>query len=728
MAFTALVATTLLLMPKPLAAAAPTPFSTFLQENASISGIGHDASGNIFIVGTANDSPIPGHGVDIFAARLDPSATKVAYFVYLGGSGADSAQALAVDPQGNAYITGSTSSSDFPVTSGFSGPVPSNTLCPFAMKLDPNGAVVYATFFAGAVFGYGQAIAADSGGNVIISGGTHAEGVFVTKLDASGTKTLFSLTNVGGNHIALGPQGDIWISGSTTSTSYPTTPGAFQTTFTPSFSCGPEGMCVPSFQQYVTRISADGTKLVFSTFITGTNGATNFGLAVDGSGNAYVTGTGAYAPTGAPTQLSGYPFSVPATAADRTGLFLTKLDPTGSKVLWSVRQGGNLVALDAGGNPVVGGSFVPVTGTAYSPPGSIFPPPPPTGNTPAACLPNGLTVQSIAYVQSFSAQDGSTTVTRLLSATQATASAMAVEPDGRILLAGSTLFPDVPLTPGVVFSDAVATRTAPGAFLAAFDMTQPAASQQLACVTDSATFWQVGPVAPGQLLSLFGNGLGPLTGVSGMAPGQTTAPTSLANVQITFDGFPAPLLYVSSSQINVQVPFAVSHQASTVMTVSIRPDAASAYAPVAARMFAITPSSPSLFLDLSVMPMNCSAVPAGAFVFLAVALNSDGSRNGCGNPAKPGSTVTVFVNGVPTPLSTQVRVWGGASSLAAGPLVPAPGTIAGVYQLPIQLPGTTAAGLQGVMLDVEITGIPAGPLIYSNTIYQQTAALVWMKQ
>jgi hypothetical protein len=109
-------------------------------------------------------------------------------------------------------------------------------------------------------------------------------------------------------------------------------------------------------------------------------------------------------------------------------------------------------------------------------------------------------------------------------------------------------------------------------------------------------------------------------------------------------------------------------------------------------------------------------------------LNSDGSRNGCGNPAKPGSTVTVFVNGVPPAFSGQVRVWGGASSLAAGPLVPAPGVIAGVYQLPIQLPGTTAAGLQGVMLDVEITGITAGPLVYSNTIYQQTAALVWMKQ
>jgi uncharacterized protein (TIGR03437 family) len=657
--------------------------------------------------------------VDIFAARLDPSATKVAYFVYLGGSGTDSALALAVDPQGNAYITGSSGSSDFPVTAGFSGPVPSDTVCPFAVKLDPNGAVVYATFFAGAVFGSGQAIAVDSGGNVIISGGTNAQGVFVTKLDASGTKILFSLTNVGGNHIALGPQGDIWISGNTVSTSYPTTPGAFQTTVTLSLSCAPEGRCGPSFQQYLTRISADGSRLVFSTFITGTNGASNSGLAVDGSGNAYVTGTGAY---------SGYPFSAPATATDRTGLFLTKLDPTGSKVLWSVRQGGNLVALDAGGNPVVGGGFVPVTGPANSPPGSNFPPPPPTGSTPAACLPNGLTVQGIAYVQSFSAQDGSTAVTRLLSATEATASAMAVEPDGRILLAGSTLFPDVPLSPGVVFSDAAAQRTASGAFLAAFDLTQPAASQQLGCVTDSATFWQVGPVAPGQLLSLFGNGLGPLTGVSGIAPGQTTAPTSLANVQITFDGVAAPLLYVSSSQINVQVPFAVTQKASTVMTVSIRSDAASAYAPVATRMFAVTPSSPSLFLDLSVMPINCSAVPDGGFVFLAVALNSDGSRNGCGNPAKPGSTVIVFVNGVPPPLSSQVEVRAGALSLAAGPLVPAPGAIAGVYQLPIQLPETMASGLQGVMLDVEITGIPAGPLIYSNTIYQQTAALVWMKQ
>ena len=90
--------------------------------------------------------------------------------------------------------------------------------------------------------------------------------------------------------------------------------------------------------------------------------------------------------------------------------------------------------------------------------------------------------------------------------------------------------------------------------------------------------------------------------------------------------------------------------------------------------------------------------------------------------------MTVFVNGVPPPLSSQVDVRAGALSLAAGPLVPAPGTIAGVYQLPIQLPGTTASGLKGVMLDVEITGITAGPLVYSNTIYQQTAALVWMKQ
>jgi uncharacterized protein (TIGR03437 family) len=351
------------------------------------------------------------------------------------------------------------------------------------------------------------------------------------------------------------------------------------------------------------------------------------------------------------------------------------------------------------------------------------------------CLPNRTTVQSVAYVQSFRAQDGSTAATQLLSATEANAYAMAVEPDGRILLSGYTELPDVPLSPGVVFSDAVTQRTVPGAFLAAFDLSQPAGGPQLGCVTDAVTAAPIGPAAPGQLLSLFGAGLGPQTGISGFAAGQTSLPTSLANVQVTFDGLPAPLLYVSSGQINVQVPFEVAQNASTVMTVSIGPDSVT-------RMFAVASSNPSVFLDMSVSVAGCDLSYVGDVVFAAVALNSDGSRNSCANPAKPSTSVTIFLNGVaaklggtgsitgpnPDPFSSQVDVRSDMVSLAAGPLFPAPGMIAGISQLSVQLPAISVPGLRAVSLGVAIDGIRAFPLEgYNGTLYQ-TAVLVWVKQ
>jgi uncharacterized protein (TIGR03437 family) len=764
----AFVAVVLFFMSAPVAAAPPAPFSTFLVANATVQGMGHDAAGNIFVLGTVTNSPIPGRATSLFAARLDPNATTAAYFVYLGSGSADQAAALAVDGQGNAYITGSTTSNDFPVTSGFSGPFQSGAV-PFVIKLDPNGAVVYATLFAGAVAAIPTAIAVDSAGNVVISGiglrsytPTSAvfssnglnDSLFAAKLDPSGTKVLFAALGVGGSQIALGPQGDIFLAGTAPSTPfppYPTAPGAYQTTFSPI--CLPGGLfgCDYSSPQHVTRLSADGTQLIYSTFLTGPSGAENSGLAVDSAGNAYVTGT---ATTYYPAATTDYPYTVTPGAGDRIGMFLSKLDPTGSKLLWSVQQGGSSLALDADGNLVVGGYSL--TGPAYN---GFGPAPPPAGNTPAACLPNGTTVSSSAYVQRFNALDGSTIATQLLSTTVSFSAipAVAVEPDGRILLAGDSAYPDVPLSPGVVFSEAAAQPTAQGLFLAAFDLSQPAAGPQLGCVTYAATLALVGPVAPGQLVTLFGYELGPQAGVSGFASNQTSFPTSLANVQVTFDGVPAPLLYVSSSQINAQVPFEVASNASTVMTVSVAPDSASAYSTAATRMFAVAGSSPSLFVDMSVPPANCSPLAFSFSGFASlVALNSDGSLNGCGNPAKPGSTVTVFLNGVaampngsfpftgsitgpnPGPIASQVDVRGGSAlvsngdvaSLAAGPLFAVPGSIAGVDQLAIQLPASAASGLQAVSLAVTINGVPAAPLAYEpqTAPATQQVVIVWVEQ
>ncbi|HEY1184040.1 MAG TPA: SBBP repeat-containing protein [Bryobacteraceae bacterium] len=738
-------------------ASAPAPFSTFLLANASLQGMGHDAAGNIYVLGTVTNSPIPGRATSLFAARFDPNATTTTYFVYLG-SGSDVAGGLAVDAQGNAYITGNTTSNDFPVTSGFRGSSSIGAV-PFAIKLDPNGAVVYATLFAGAVSGNPTAIAVDSSGSVVISGvglqsytPTSAvflsDDLFVVKLDPSGTKVVFASLGVSGSQIALGPEGDIFLAGTVPGGlyPYPATPGAYQTTFAPE--CLPAMFgCDFSSAQHVTHLSADGTQLLYSTYLSGPSGADNFGLAVDSAGNAYVTGTATTYVTGATTTTTDYPYTVTPGAGGRIGLFLTKLDPTGSKLLWSVPQGGTSLALDAGGNPVVGGYSL--TGPAYSAYGRT---PPPAGNTPAACLPNGTTVPSSVYVQRFNAQDGSLAATELLSTTVSSSAlpALAVEPDGRILLAGDSASPDVPLSPGVVFSQAAAQRAVPGVFLAAFDLSAPPSGPQLSCVTDAATLGLIGPVAPGQLVTLFGYELGPQTGVTGSASGQTLLPTSLGNVQVTFDGVPAPLLYVSSSQINVQVPFEVAQPLEvapqTVMTVSIAPDAASAYSIAATRTFAVAGSSPSLFVDTSVPPPNCVPVTFSGFASL-VALNSDGSLNGCGNPAQPGSMVTVFLNGVAAepnngffpitgsitvsntgPLGNQVDVRGGSAlvpngdvaSLAAGPLFPVAGAIAGVDQLAIQLPGIGASGLQAISLAVAIDGIPAAPLA--------AEVIVWMKQ
>jgi len=707
----------------------PGPFSTFLQQKAGTpQAVGHDAAGNIIAVWNS-DSAIPGHGMDLVAAKFDASAANLLYFVELGGSGGDTvATALAVDAQGNAYITGATGAANFPVTTGFNGQAPANTAYPFAVKLSPGGTIVYATLYAGAAAAEPLAIAADSSGDAVISGlattaYTATAGAvsvadaacgscepFVTKLDPSGSKILFSAVGVGGGQVVLGPQGDIFIAGSTSSAAYPTTAGAYQTSFTPSVVCGSEGFCMPSSVPYVSRLSADGSKLVYSTLLSGSE-ATCFGLAVDSAGDAYVTGT---------TSFQDYPFT-PASPGDRPGLFLAKLDPSGSRVLWSVKQGGTALALDASGNPIVGGSFLPTTIPASYSPAQTFPPPPPTGSTPVECLPNGITVRSMAYVQRFSAQDGSTLATQLLSATQATANAVTIEPDGRVVLAGRTSFPDVPLSAGVVFSNSVAQRTASGGFLAAFDLSQTAAGPQLGCVLDAATLLPIGPVAPGQLISLFGSQLGPDTGVA--APDPTSPPASLSNVQVSFDGVPAPLLYVSSRQVNVQAPPAVMQdllqQGSTVMTVSIDSH------PVLTRMFAVTGSSPSVFgSTYGGTRAGCPAV--SPVWFQAIALNSDGSVNSCANPAPPGSAVTLFLHGAGVS-SGQIGVSAGPVSLAAGPLLQAPGMIDGVDMLAVALPQTDLAGLQPVPLAISAGDTPAAPFVYSGGAFQEPV-VVWMSR
>jgi hypothetical protein len=395
---------------------------------------------------------------------------------------------------------------------------------PFVAKFSANGDLVCSYLFSSGIAAQTAAIAVDSKGGVIVTGQSTAgsfpstpssysftasgDQAFITKVDATGTKVLFPATGVGGSDIALDPTGDIVVAGNTISKSYPAMDGAYQTTFKPASFCAfPCQLPLPASEQYVSKLSADGTKLIFSTFLTGSGGSQNMGLAVDASGDAWVTGE---------TASADYPYTVAASADSQPDTFTTELDPTGSRVILSVQHGGSGIAFDPAGNVLLAGSF----GTPFMSPiiqNIAIPGPPPTGNTPPQCLPGSSGFFSDAFALRISGGSGNVLGAKIMTGTSLTGVSIAVDAQGSIYLAGLSLLPDVALSPGVIFSDAVALRTVPVTFLARIDLSESA----VGCVTDSSSFAPNGPVAPGQLLTIFGKGIGPVDPAVGLPESAT---------------------------------------------------------------------------------------------------------------------------------------------------------------------------------------------------------------
>jgi hypothetical protein len=204
---------------------------------------------------------------------IDP---VLAYSTYLGGNITDVGYGIAVDSAGNAYVTGNTSSTDFPTTPGAFATTKNSVDDAFVTKLNASGtALVYSTYLGGngtngTDVGYG--IAVDSAGNAYVTGATlstdlpttpgafettnnGSDDTFVTKLNASGTGLVYS-TYLGGNSadfgygIAVDLAGNAYVTGETNSTDFPTTPGAFDTTDN------------PGRDVFVTKLNASGTALV----------------------------------------------------------------------------------------------------------------------------------------------------------------------------------------------------------------------------------------------------------------------------------------------------------------------------------------------------------------------------------------------------------------------------------------------------------------------------------
>jgi Beta-propeller repeat len=244
------------------------------------------------------------HGVDdAFVSKLNSSGSALMYSTYLGGREDDVANGVALDSSGSAYVTGITLSHDFPTTAGaFQTAFGAGFNHGFVSKLNSSGsALVYSTFLGGGVSDFGSGIALDSSGNAYVTGVTSSadfpttagafqstlggnSDAFVSKFNSSGSALLYS-TYLGGDGddfgdgIALDSSGNAYVTGSTSSADFPTTAGAFQSTLG------------GNSDAFVSKFNSNGSTLIYSTYLGGGQDDVGFGVAADSSGGAYIAGS-----------------------------------------------------------------------------------------------------------------------------------------------------------------------------------------------------------------------------------------------------------------------------------------------------------------------------------------------------------------------------------------------------------------------------------------------------
>jgi hypothetical protein len=290
--------------------------------------------------------------MDAFVTKLTPAGNALSYSTYLGGSDSDTAYGIALDGAGSVYVTGLTSSTNYPTQSAYQVTLKGSQDA-FVTKLTPAGnALVYSTYLGGSGVDYGDAIAVDGAGSAYVAGSTQSadfpsqspyqvdlkgsRDAFVTKLVPAGSALVYS-TYLGGSGedwgsgIAVDGAGSAYVMGNTTSTDFPTR-SPYQATY--------QGGSTDTF---VTKLAPPGNALVYSTYLGG-NGDdwVMNGLVVDGAGSAYVSGQ---------TKSINFPTQSPYQATNHGSLdsFVTKLGPPTTRV---GAYGSGLWRLDANGNGV----------------------------------------------------------------------------------------------------------------------------------------------------------------------------------------------------------------------------------------------------------------------------------------------------------------------------------------------------------------------------------------
>ena len=646
-------------------------YSSFLggAGNDGVFSIALDRLGNIYVAGItlSLDFPkttgtVPGRSFpgasDAFVAKMNPQGTALIYATYLGGSDEDAAMSIAVDTAGNAYLTGGTNSKDFPVTPGafqerFGGtgghsapPFSHPSGDGFAAKLNPTGsALIYSSYLGGTGVDHGYGIAVDSAGTAYVAGSTESPNfpvtpgvvqstghgsteVFVVRINSAGTGLLYS-TYLGGSGedeafaLALDSSGSAYVTGVTSSDDFPVTAGAFQSRRSAGRS-----------SSFVAKLNSAGTALAYATYLGGVESSSRLeftyalGLAVDSNGSAYVAGV--TAATNFPVTAGAFQ-SGSKPGLEVAGAFVTQFNPAGSALVYSSKFGGTggaigyAIAVDKSGDAYVTGKSLaygngrwidfPTTPDAVQRCG--------TGN-PGAFLVRLGAGGMLRYASQLGGGPRGSMGT-----------AIALDTQGRVYVAGSTNAPSFPVTSGAVQTafggrsdDFDATNLYPfagDAFLTQVDLAAQSPFT-LSCEVNAASF-APNLVSPGEIVSFFGSGIGPSVGVGAILDAAGRLPNSLANTRVLFDGIPVPLLYVRSDQVNAVTPFGLEGKTSTQVQIEYQG------------------------IRSGVLSLPVAGATPGIFTFdssgsgQAAALNEDGSYNTPSNPARPGSIVVLFATG-----------------------------------------------------------------------------------
>jgi uncharacterized protein (TIGR03437 family) len=673
-------------------------YSTYIgdQYPRNVVAIAADAAGNTYIVGNRGPANIglyyaildpiivnpalpligtftnlaPG---DVFVAKLDPSG-KTLFTRFFTGRGTDVAKAVAVDASGNIYIAGTTTSDDFPISNALQ-PQLSAFGSGFIMKLSNDGkTILYSSYFGG-VNGHTEinTVAADSVGNVYLGGTTDSSDfpytagmpsdkgnrtslipesvAFISSLSAAGDKVLFSGAIGGGPRacssgsscflasryasiqaIALDGTNNLYFGGNTSGVGVRTTPGVLL----------PEGL-----GPFAGKITVGGTGVSYLTYLdwgktfgTIPSGETFVNaVAADASGNLYVGGSTrnpSFSTTANAYQakFGGGPIDAAGVPARSDG-FIAKIKPDGSAFVWATYLGGS--GADS------------VTSIGADAAGNVWA----SGTTASSEFPNAQGWTSGSDFLTELSPDGSALTYSARYPSQTAAQAMALDKTLFIHIAGA------------------------GGIISTIPSTAPA-SPKIFGIVNAASGPMSGRIAPAEVISIFGPRIGPATAVTA-SPMNGFYPTTLGGIQVMIGGLVAPLLYVSSSQINAVVPYDVS---------------------------SLAPSTIQIIQDsntLSSFPVWADTTDPGVFPGV---LNQDGTLNSQANPAKSGSTVSLYATGWQTKFGSLIgqiatRAYDQCAAnllgpcLASGGIVTyggsAPGLVTGVSQFNVQLDATTSS-------------------------------------